>query len=625
LFPPQQPHKRGFVDLIHQYAQSGTFPDVRDFIYSSTVEGIDVLPAGTIDQPYCEKLQELNWPAFFTTDVGDPGPFFGPFRETVKGLGYDYVLIDSRTGLNDQAGICTEILPDLVLVLFRLTSQNLDGLEHVVPAIRAQLEARRNTTVRLLPVASVVSPTSSGEMRDHKDKALRLFGAKALSYIRFDADLVNQERLLGDKNVVKSIWPLPPILGDYEKLSNAIREQNSHDTRTRMEKIASLMSKGDYVSVVPLIEHALIRRPRNAEVWAVLTRLLQFGALKRINADAWVEAVLQRDKKNSFCYEWKARRLFEETDSPQSQVIDDASKHLEMAIQHSAAHDRLRLLWLLETLARVKSAKGDLDGAIRALRQAQENSKKNAQLSFDLAKLHLRMGANYFSSAIDSLEGVSDKIEMKHVLLAYIMAFLGEEDKAHHSLQKAKELAARKRGDRDRTQLYSAHFLLIQGKRDEALDLAESATAGSLPPPDALNWAELFICAQEFDRAIRLLTTDKGPNRKMGQRNALLNLARYIGDVQRPPKEEEVVESWAKMDGWEFTELILFRERVLRKEGSPLVCQLGVIERVIQSQDLTVLRQQRAISVSGPSAMRAIRTFIDPEAVWSRFEDTGSD
>src|SRR5438445_3622518 len=132
LYPPQQPHKFGFVDLVYNYARTGRISEVRDFIYPSVVEGVDVLPAGIVDQPYCEKLQELHWPMFFTADPADSGPLFGPLRKAIEDLGYDYVLIDSRTGLNDQAGICTQVLPDLLLILFRLTAQNLDGLQHVV-------------------------------------------------------------------------------------------------------------------------------------------------------------------------------------------------------------------------------------------------------------------------------------------------------------------------------------------------------------------------------------------------------------------------------------------------------------------------------------------------------------
>jgi len=71
-------------------------------------------------------------------------PFFGNLLKSIKlkDNPFDYVLIDSRTGLNDQAGICTQVLSDLLIVLFRLTSQNLDGLEHLIPAIRSQLNKR---------------------------------------------------------------------------------------------------------------------------------------------------------------------------------------------------------------------------------------------------------------------------------------------------------------------------------------------------------------------------------------------------------------------------------------------------------------------------------------------------
>ena len=41
---------------------------------------------------------------------------------------YDFVLIDSRTGVTDSGGICTVQLPDILLLLFSATEQSLSGI-----------------------------------------------------------------------------------------------------------------------------------------------------------------------------------------------------------------------------------------------------------------------------------------------------------------------------------------------------------------------------------------------------------------------------------------------------------------------------------------------------------------
>src|ERR1700730_10188546 len=117
LFPPAHPGPCGFVDLAYAYATTGTVPPVGDYIYSSTVPGVDILPAGHISSTYCDRLQRLNWPGFFPSAEPGPGPFFTQLLSALTARQYDYILIDSRTGLNDQAGICTQVLPELVVIL----------------------------------------------------------------------------------------------------------------------------------------------------------------------------------------------------------------------------------------------------------------------------------------------------------------------------------------------------------------------------------------------------------------------------------------------------------------------------------------------------------------------------
>ena len=45
---------------------------------------------------------------------------------------YDWVLIDSRTGISDTAGVCTVQLPDILVVCIALNTQSLEGAATVV-------------------------------------------------------------------------------------------------------------------------------------------------------------------------------------------------------------------------------------------------------------------------------------------------------------------------------------------------------------------------------------------------------------------------------------------------------------------------------------------------------------
>ena len=63
---------------------------------------------------------------------------------------YDYTLIDSRTGLNDIADICTVHLPDILVDCFTLSDQSVEGAAVVA---QNMTERYHYQNIRVLPVA----------------------------------------------------------------------------------------------------------------------------------------------------------------------------------------------------------------------------------------------------------------------------------------------------------------------------------------------------------------------------------------------------------------------------------------------------------------------------------------
>jgi hypothetical protein len=94
---------------------------------------------------YQMTLSALNWDNFYNSLYG--GQFFDALRVLMK-RNYDYVLIDSRTGLSDVADICTVHLPDVVVDCFTLATQGIEGAADVARMI--QDHTLRDIT--LLPV-----------------------------------------------------------------------------------------------------------------------------------------------------------------------------------------------------------------------------------------------------------------------------------------------------------------------------------------------------------------------------------------------------------------------------------------------------------------------------------------
>ena len=107
---------------------------------------LDFRPAGRQNRDYTSAMAPRGWDDFYEEMGG--GLFFQAMREDMK-ENYDYVLIDSRTGLSDIADICTVQLPDILVNCFALSDQNIDGAANVARRIRDHYRDRR---IRILPV-----------------------------------------------------------------------------------------------------------------------------------------------------------------------------------------------------------------------------------------------------------------------------------------------------------------------------------------------------------------------------------------------------------------------------------------------------------------------------------------
>ncbi len=108
--------------------------------------GIDFLTPGKQGNTvYVNALSALDWDTLYD-DLGGAG-FFDALRTKLKNA-YDYVLIDSRTGLSDIAEICTKHLPDMVVDCFTLSAQGVEGAARIA----RQIQEHSERAITILPV-----------------------------------------------------------------------------------------------------------------------------------------------------------------------------------------------------------------------------------------------------------------------------------------------------------------------------------------------------------------------------------------------------------------------------------------------------------------------------------------
>ncbi|MCG8921842.1 KGGVGR-motif variant AAA ATPase [Lentzea sp. CC55] len=121
----------GVVDMAQEFLAGVRTPSahevrvgvggVLDLIASGRVED------GKLDPTYARRMQSLDWEDLYRRGFA---AHLEEYREEWIAK-YDFVLIDSRTGVSDIAGICTAQLPDRLVVVFTANDQNLNDVVDV--------------------------------------------------------------------------------------------------------------------------------------------------------------------------------------------------------------------------------------------------------------------------------------------------------------------------------------------------------------------------------------------------------------------------------------------------------------------------------------------------------------
>ncbi len=89
---------------------------------------LHLITAGKRDENYIRLVREFDFTSFYSENDG--GQYLEDIREAWLDR-YDFVLIDSRTGLTDSSGICSIHMPDILVLLFTPNEQSFNGIKNV--------------------------------------------------------------------------------------------------------------------------------------------------------------------------------------------------------------------------------------------------------------------------------------------------------------------------------------------------------------------------------------------------------------------------------------------------------------------------------------------------------------
>jgi cellulose biosynthesis protein BcsQ len=114
----------GLVHLLTNAIKRPT-TDWRSFIQKIEIEGcapISIITSGDRKPDYIELVRSFSWSDFFERQGG--GAVLDRWRNEWR-KAFDFVLLDSRTGITDTGGVCTVFLPDILVLVFTANDQSL--------------------------------------------------------------------------------------------------------------------------------------------------------------------------------------------------------------------------------------------------------------------------------------------------------------------------------------------------------------------------------------------------------------------------------------------------------------------------------------------------------------------
>ena len=133
---------------------------------------IDFIAAGRQSSAYATRVNSFNWQHFYENQGG--GAFVEAFKQHVY-ADYDYVLIDSRTGVSDTSGICTVQLPDTLVVCFTLNNQSIEGAAAVARSVSQLRRDAGAPEPRILPVPMRIENAEKKKLDRRLEYAERAF------------------------------------------------------------------------------------------------------------------------------------------------------------------------------------------------------------------------------------------------------------------------------------------------------------------------------------------------------------------------------------------------------------------------------------------------------------------
>lgn len=584
-------HSRGIVDYFTRYLQRAEVPDIAQFIHKTAYTNIDIIPAGKMDSHYQRRLESIDWRVLYE------GAFGYELVERLKSdisaikPEYDYVLVDSLTGYTDVGGICVSQLPDLLILLFRLNQQNLDGIEKVyLNAIAARGEEARKSVI---PVITPSWPFIDEAASHWIGETQKVFSEVKLLEISFDSSLSFGERIISKE---ASKLPLTSrLLEDYRRLVAQIRGSNPLDCLTIWHNIQRGGTRG-LSDPADLYLTLLKRRPYVLEYWRGLLGhsypWIKYGSERFSQGWEKLKAFADQESERGNKFALLARTVMhndKNEDASRRKAIADLDRALQIDPTFSDA--------LMER-GRIAYFQHRYEDAARDFSMCLEFPDTMAHLprlkiKEELAETYLRMYDG--SRAILALRPVVEKGTSELSLSRSRSKALYLEGDYSAALGEARRYAKFETAGTSAS-LLPSQILAAMGDLDEAAKELEALYIKEHEGSDA-NFAEAYL-AVDPTKTLALVKASSGISTPI--RRLLIYLAQVLSGAQpedAPSESHSPKSERFDRDRWSFFEIVAMlraKERAGRLSARALQMAYDAIQRVADPAEFSLIQRSRA-------------------------------
>ncbi len=247
------------ADLATRY----TFPyKLPTSLRKSKEASLSIMPSGCLGNGYTTLLEKLDLKGLYEDFGNPPVPrsvgqsLILAFKAVLTRSGaYDYILIDSRTGHSEVAGVCTRDLADHRMVLSGLNTQNVTGTAEFLTNLRNTFEqakiSLRTPDIILSPIPSSEEDLISRRLKTAADEFKTALGTKPV----LNLFIPYHPRLALTEQAYVPPLPTSPLRQAYLAIETRLFKSIGHTDEAFQPRFTEFIENGKGDAALKLLQH----------------------------------------------------------------------------------------------------------------------------------------------------------------------------------------------------------------------------------------------------------------------------------------------------------------------------------------------------------------------------------